>query len=142
MSLLLLGLFAILIYLAVNLFVWLRVGNLMSAPNNYSMCDIASAPRCVDYANRSNEEIEEVFSKPKNKFSVIAAIKIYNRKTDSYFQELQNKQELTEEEKEWVDNKIRMREYHEKIMKIVNENIDFDQMSFIDKMVYESLLKR
>jgi hypothetical protein len=32
--------------------------------------------------------------------------------------------------------------YHKKVLKVVNENIDFDRMDFLDKKVYKSLLKK
>jgi len=132
----------VIVYVGINLIVFLRVNHLMSAVNNYSMCDIAYARRCIEYVNRSDKEIETEFSRLKNDFSVIAAIKIYNKEKESSFQGLQNIKDITVEEKKELDNIIKKKEYHEKIMKVVNENIDFDRMDFLDKKVYKSLLKK
>jgi cell division protein FtsX len=130
------------VFFGVNILVWLNVNRLMSETQNSSMCEIAASVRCSDYVDRTDVQTERVFSTSKNDFSTIAAIKIYQKRNNKTLEELKIKQNLTSEEEKILEDKLKIESYHQKILKVVNNNIDVNQMDFLEKKIYKSLMRR
>ncbi len=130
------------VYLGINLVVWLNVNRLMSEVQNNSMCEIAADAKCFDYLDRTDAQIERAFTITKNDFSTIAAIKIYQKRYNKKIEKLKEKKELTDKERETLEVESKWEIYHQKILKVVNENLDVNEMSFLERRIYKSLMRR